>query len=88
MCIYTSKNIYIYIYIYIYIFKKSCEIEGFFETYLCKLWVMFRSRVLRVLYGLMEGMLLNDPYIYEEDKSEAAEFKEWVCLYLGTNQKG
>ena len=26
--------------------------------------------------------------VYEEDKSEAAEFKEWVCLYLGNKNTG
>ena len=29
---------------------SSCEIEDFVETYLCKLCVILRSRVLRVVY--------------------------------------
>ena len=34
---------------------NSCEIEDFVETHLCNMCVIFRSRVLRVLYGLMQG---------------------------------
>ena len=44
--------------------KNSCEIEDFVETHLSKLCAVLRSRVLRVLYGLIQGI----QSAYEEDK--------------------
>ena len=45
---FSAMHIHIYIYIKIKI-HSSCEIECFVETHLCKLCVILRSRVLRVV---------------------------------------
>ena len=45
---------------------------------------MLRSRVLRVIHGLMQ----KAQSVYKGDKSEAAEFKEWMCVYLNNKFQG
>ena len=42
---------------------SSCEIEDFVETHLCKLCVILRSRVLRVvcIYDMMRGIIDSRP---------------------------
>ena len=42
--------------IFLKIRNNSCEVEDFFETHLYKLGVILRSRVLRVIYGLIPGI--------------------------------
>ena len=53
------------LYLYVYKVKKntdSCEIAGFVEAHLCKLCVILRSRVLRILYGPAQEI----PPVHEE----------------------
>ena len=63
-------------------FSNSCEIEDLVEThYLRERCVILRSRVAT---GVLCGLVQEVQPVYEGDKiCEAAEFKEWVCLYFG-----
>ena len=51
----------------------------------CKLCVILRSRELRVLDGPVQE--IQSVYYMWADKSQAAGFKECVCLYFGNNNK-
>ena len=58
--------------------KNSCEIEDFVETHLCKLAVILRSRVLLVLFGLMQDI----HSCKRMTNSDVAELRDRVSVLL------
>ena len=58
--------------------KRSCEIEDFVETHLCKLRGKLRSRVLRVLCDLINNV---SPY-WREQNLTAVELSESINMWL------
>ena len=81
--VFNTWYIFIYI-IYLYTYSSiksrnnSCEKEDFVESTICNL------RVLHTAGFNLASCCVYSPYM-RKTKSEAADFKEWVCLFLVNN---